>query len=289
MHPYTKDRLRGFISDTKLLYLIGIYIFINVVVASISGFLFFYFSEGDLNFLEAFELAFLGLFNAAPNLEITLNGVQRVLAALNACLSVILPTMFLGALVFKMLIKEDVIVFRDNCSVYYSGNKKAFVLVISFYSATKLDLLDVNIKVVYRTYGRGKFNKSITVRHNHPIHTTQFAIVETHNPFNVVVPLLSQDIDVKGKRLLSIKNHKSSKYRSTSDIVILVNGQIPSLGTSFAEVKVYKFPKNLLWGKFYTIDVLDEFGNFRPSNKNLFKNFEEIEFSFEETLPQELR
>jgi hypothetical protein len=281
-HPITKDHLRAFLVKNTILMLLVYYAFFIIALSIVFTTLLYISQSSDLTRLEWFEYAFLSLFNAAPEIDVDLNVFQRLLRGVQAFLSVVLPALLLGAIVFKVLIKSNIIAFRDKCSLYYSERTKAYTLALRFYSTTPLPLTNVYITI---TRAKVRHRVSGPVRSQQFLSGYTFPLVIQHQPITRKIRLLPEDLDLQNKKLISLSGTKIEDDRI--DLIIVVSGQIPAIGIDFSDVHQYVLPRDLQWGKFQNIGMYADFPKTTPScNWIGWRNYDGIEDEIEKGLAQ---
>lgn len=278
MHPRTTDRVRNFLAKNSFIRLIVLYLILIVLISFVLGILYHLTSvESSVGVMNWWLFAFLQLFDAStPNLQFSNNssGLQISVLIIGEILKIILPALFLGGLIFKLFIVPRVFTFRNKCSIYKrtQEGKEEWVLAVRLYSSTSLEILDLNFSVYARLPRQRVTGENYTLNVQLQTRNSSWPLAALHIPFTIYIPLNDNDIYEldQTKRLLSIQGHK---FGEELNLLILVSGTTPELGTEFIEHYWYVIPAQSHWGKFQDIAV-DYSGNTPPHHWVGWKDFD---------------
>ncbi len=276
MHPIVTDHIRTFLTNhslTKLLLFYGIIVLIISLLCGIS------FEIFDLNnnydIINWVEYAFLLLFNSSPQQNISLTPPQRIISMGEAFFSVVLPTLLLGSIAFKVFINPNTIVFRKHLSVYYHDRKQRNVLGFRYYSASRLSFVDMTISIILNVRYSDSIGRGTPIGTSLVLKKAEYPILFTHVPHTIVLELDENDLDITNKKLISIKGHK---LESCPSIQILIKGEIPTLGQSFTYFHTYLLPDDIQWGRYQGIAVYGDYSEGTQSHEWAgWSNFEGVE------------
>jgi hypothetical protein len=168
------------------------------------------------------------------------------LAALFA--GVVLTAVFLGAVVFRLLILPDTFVFREKIAVLPNSECKGLEpanghhLAIRLYNGSPLRLVDLrciaHLHAEERLEG-GDFNARY--HELEIIRNRSWPLAHTHIPFTIRIGLDATDADLEATPPL-----RSIKGVPVSDgdfLMVTVRAYAPELGTDVVDVHVYEVPE----------------------------------------------
>jgi len=266
MHPVTIDHVRTFLAKRTFATLVLIYILCTTVIALFLGlaYLFTANAESNVPFYKWWLYSFLQLYDyELPTVKVNYDSAQIILSTISQILKIILPSIFLGAVIFKFFIMPKVFTFRKKCSVFYDPDRKEMLLVVRAYSSTKLILLDAKFTPIARIprsrKGTGKkYVESCYLKSD----LDNWAIAITHVPRTLYIPLIDGDVIEQGsaKRLFRLQGNE---FEHELRLLIVISGKIPELGTEFIEHHWYTLPTDIDWSKFQEIDV-----SYEPSSNS---------------------
>lgn len=277
MHPIISDRVRTFLARTKLRNIIGGYILLTLVGAFALAFLYKGFDNNGISYLKWWQFAITQLLSAEPPNDINyeLNGFQDVIFIFASILGVVFPALFFGAIVFKLFIHKNMLVFRKSVTLYYSYVSNKVIMSITIYNSSHLRIVNTDVRVYLRERTRdvhGKLNIS-----NKLIKEAQPPVLSFHRPNHINVYLDKTDIITDGSNKYLLASIQGVSIDEDTEIRVLISGSIPELGSGMIEDYIYSLPRDLQWG--YRENIPDDDPN--PSNSASWKRFEEIIKPFE--------
>lgn len=257
-------------AETPLVRLIGLY-FAVVVAASllltlVMALVWPFASGGGFGHVWRLELtALLGmprgvLSEDVPgfwwNASMIMTGVTAVL----------LPTLLLGALVFKFFVAPPVFVTRktvaimENPSGHHTLSHEGRHLAIRCYSGTRIRLLDVSFEVVLRTWCEDGNSGVYILSRALPVVNPNFPVVEPFLPHTVQVELAPGDVELDDEagtmRLTSIGERPLGAVASRSDmLVLIVRAKLPDLGTDLIESHEFRAPDGCAFRAYAPVDA----------------------------------
>jgi hypothetical protein len=104
-----------------------------------------------------------------------------------------------------------------------------------------------------------------------------------HVPYTLSIALDKGDVETAADGSASLVRFQGKQLQTGSELLVLVRGTVPELGTDMIQEQWYRIPDDLRFGKFYHIDVDYQ----RPSRTwKGWERFEESEpFDRHETVP----
>jgi hypothetical protein len=276
MHPITIDHVRTFLAKRSFRVLILSYILCTTVIALPIGlsYLFTANTENNASLYKWWLYSFLQLYDyELPVVKVDFNSAQIIISAISQILKIILPSILLGAVIFKFFIIPKVFTFRKKCSVFYDLDRQEMVLVVRAYSSTKLIVLDTKFTSIARIPRRRKgTNKRYLENCYLKSDSDNWAIATTHVPRTLYIPLIDGDVIEQGnaKRLFRLQGHE---FEHELRLLIVISGKVPELGAEFIEHHWYTLSTDIDWGKFQDIDVSYELS----SNSRKWKGWDNFE------------
>ena len=255
-HPRTGDSIRAFLAKNGFFSLIVIYVILTSVVSLILAVFYHITSLNKMNFLIWWQFAFLQLYDITlPVIQIETASLQFFVLAVGEIFKVVLPSLLLGATVFKFFISPKVFTFRNSCSVFFHEERKENVLAVRLYSSTRLTLLDLQFRAIARLPRQRlttlePYIKNVLLRTSSII----WPVAITHTPYTLYIPLMDSDIGERNgiKRLYCIQGHG---FENELILTILVTAKAPELGSEIIESFSYSVSRDIEWKKFDDIIV----------------------------------
>jgi hypothetical protein len=268
----------------SLIRLVIFFFLINVFAGLAFGVLYLIDDKNQLTVVEWIEYSTLSLLNLPPDIRLDLSFWQRILRLLQAFLSVVLPSLFLGTIVFKLLVRPKIIVFQKKCSIFFNRKLNKHVISIRFYPSTPLQLVDVRVKTIFSRLRPDKLGLNIPIKSHTVIRESSWPIASQHIPFTTYVHLEQTDVDSVGRKLNSLQKKKF--YQGGAELTVIIAGTIPQLGTEFVETYRYYLPDDIQWGKPQPIATYGDFPEGTRSEEWAgWSNFEGISQDYSDTLP----
>ena len=256
-HPKTLDVIRTYLARNSLITLVLHFLLIIIATSLIFSNILFILNN-KYSIFSFFKFCFLQLLGKDYQDEIINYSsiFQIILYSILSVLSLVLPALFFGAIVFKLFIKKGMITFRKIISVFWLPERKKNILGIRLYNSSKLLLVDITFKVFIRI-------KYASVDGSPQLQNIQLDILNpvwpialTHVPFTIQIPLDENDILQKNKKKQEyLTSVQKNRLGTENRILVIVKGCIPDLGTDFIETYWYSVMDDFKFGKYYDIDV----------------------------------
>ncbi|WP_439484367.1 hypothetical protein [Cyclobacterium plantarum] len=255
-HPIERDRIQRFVAKNKLSHLIILYIAFTFLCSFISSiiwhFIFQDYVSGNLIFKMWYS--FVYLYGYQPNIGDLTNSHKIISIFLSVC-SIVLPTLLLGTVVFKILLpRKKRVVFRNKANLHIDNDNNHFIAIHS-YLGSQLNF--VNWKFVAYLRIDIDINKSNFPLRTYAIQITEeiLAIPYTLTPTRILIPIKvieqgSQNPKDKEQIVFSKKGTKyglvevfgndvPSENKFDYEILIITSSQMPELSMNFTESKIY--------------------------------------------------
>lgn len=252
-HPKTKDRLRWILVKVGILGLAAIFVGLLALTAAVLAFGLSIASAADgLGYLKLWRnelMALLGLSVKAPPAN-TGSGFAQGIAITQGLLRLILPALFVAAIVFRLFVHPAVFVFRRGIALLPSPetfhgelDEDGHVLAIRAYNASRMRALEVRFHAVHQHWfeaAEGSIVRNIPVEIANP----KWPMADQHVPYTFFIPLHSNDLSTAGKggKLLAIQG-RPVNFRDR--LVIHVSGTMPDLGETFVERQAFELPDSV--------------------------------------------
>lgn len=234
-HPVLKDRLRYFMANHSFAWLLGFALFCSLVYSLVMGPILYLngFYPG-LSLLKSVLYVFLQLYNL-PLIAVDLAEVQGInlfIFSFNQVLSVIVPGIIFGTIVFKLFHHAEILTFKKRMNLYFDEDYQCKVLTVRFYTATQLSLTDVHMKAVLRVQKQNPQSGANYVVNRRLSCNDTWDFATPSVPRTIEMKLEDSDFDPETGKLIAVQGNPLHKV---NEIWILVSGNIPQLDTSFTE------------------------------------------------------
>lgn len=260
-HPRTSDRLRWLLVRLGIPRLTAIFVALLAVFAAAlalaldldgagSGFLALWRDEA---------MALLGLAVDAPPAN-TGSGFSQAVRLLQGLVALVLPALYIGAVVFRLFIHPRVFVFRRKISIEPSPetfrgelDEDGHVLAFRAYNASKMRALDVRFSVVHQHWlGTG----SSSIVRNVPVSVANpsWPMADCHVPYTFFVPLRQGDVSVLSGGGLRLDKIHGREIGERDRLVVHVSGAMPEVAETFIERRAFDLPGALTdrpWGRIH--------------------------------------
>lgn len=195
------------------------------------------------------------------------SGTHAIAQLLGALGALIIPALVLGTIIFKAFVADQVYTARkklallepNQVSLDAEEKKLHRWLAIRLYSSTKLQLVDVRFEAYARVVGRSPSGSPTVTNVRLKLYKADWPVALTHVPYTVYSPLRETDIEERhgGLALRRIRALDGSNQRLTEgcDIVLIVSGRVPELGTDFIESHWFRADQDLGTGAFGEVAV----------------------------------
>ena len=187
---------------------------------------------------------------------------RRVVQAATATAGLVIPALFLGSVIFKLLLAPRVFVFRREIALLKNPVPHDQLppgghhLAIRLYSTTPLRLLELNCKLILRltttVEDAGNVGRFRTLVPTNPT----WPVGETHLPHTIRVKLDNADLVVEDEalKLVSICGYD---VQDGDQLHVLVTATVPELGSTFAETHQFAIPGSITQTTFKGIDAVE--------------------------------
>jgi hypothetical protein len=244
-HPRSVDRIRPLLAGRGLAQLIAALAALLLAAGLLAGAAFeLTESRGDdRSLLEWWTAGFTGLATGnTPGSSGADSGSRDVVNAAVAFGGVVIPALFLGAILFRVLVVPEVFVFRNRIALV--GEPSARCLAIRLYAATRLRLIEVRCSVELHVETTAP-DGSIEARyHELEVRNESWPLAHRHIPFTVEVPLLDGDVDERegDPRLAAIRGHR---VKPGDFLMVTMTARVPELGGETSEAHVFRIPEEV--------------------------------------------
>ena len=175
----------------------------------------------------------------------------------------VLPALFTAAIVLKLFVSPDLLVFRPKVSLTNwakestQGAVATRHLAVRCYSSTQFRLLDIQFAAVLR-YETTSDDGAVVLRHQElEITNPRFPIAPHQIPITVMLPLGGEDV-IGSKDQLALNGLQGFKIGSRSLLVLVATGTIPELGSDFTETYDFVLPDDFSRRSYVSIDFNGE-------------------------------
>jgi hypothetical protein len=242
-HPQSRDRLRWLFVKVGIPGLIAIFVALMVVAALLltlvltlatarPGVGFFTVWKDELMILLS-----LPVDGPAANRG---SGVSQGVAVAAGLLAVILPALYVGAIVFRLFIHPNVFVFRRKIALLpspetFSGElaRDGHVLAVRVYNGSRMRALDLRFQVIHQHWldsGDGSIVRNIAVDLANP----DWPMADRHVPYTLFVCLVAGDVQTEDDHLV-LRAIKGRPIDARDRLVVHILGTMPEVGESFVE------------------------------------------------------
>jgi hypothetical protein len=200
-------------------------------------------------FLELWRdeaMALLGLTIQAPAAN-TGSGLVQATRLVQGLLALIVPALFIAAIVFRLFLHPRVFVFRGKIALMRSPSTfhgelsdDGHVLAIRVYNASRMRALDVRFTVVHQHWiGTG----TESVVRNIPVEVANptWPMADCHVPYTFFVPLQPDDVSVSGTGL-QLQKIEGRQVNRRDRLVVHACGSMPEVAETFVERHAFELP-----------------------------------------------
>jgi len=260
-HPQTRDRLRWLLVRLGLFGLTVSFIGLLALLAAVLALVLSLDGDGTSGFFalwrdEAMALLGLNVDGPAANQG---SAVRETVEVAQGLVALILPALYVGAVVFKLFVHPRVFVFRSKVGV--EPNPATFseelgadghVLAFRVYNASRMRALDVRFMVVHQHwFGEGP--KSVVRNIPVDVANPNWPMADCHVPYTFFVPLKHGDVVEGGNGLRLVRIH-GREIGSRDRLVVHVSGSMPDVAETFVERRAFDLPEALTdraWGRIH--------------------------------------
>jgi hypothetical protein len=267
-HPIVRDRLRTYLAQRSLIALVCQYILLTGLISlliAVAWLFPIHAASSAQEFLWKWWYAFVFIYGYQPAPPDEFLGASYVLTTILSVLSVVLPTLILGAVIFKIFVPHQKLLIYRNHLALVRDNEGDY-LYIYFYIASQLRFVNLDIAVYART-----LLKRFT--HQFPLHTyrvdTEYSYISLPYslvPSRIVVPVTikqgGRSEHTSGDRQL-VFNYQDGRLQIEKvcdvDIIpqdgdqveldLIISADIPDLNIKFGEHHRYILPDAARFGE----------------------------------------
>jgi hypothetical protein len=260
-HPQTRDRLRWLLVRLGLPGLTLAFVGLLALLAAVLALLLAIDGDGPGGVLTLWRdeaMALIGLDVSGPAANEG-SAVREAIEIAQGLIALILPALYVGAVVFKLFVHPRVFVFRSKISVEpspetFSGELADDCHVLSFrvYNASRMRALDVRFLVVHQHW-IGEGERSIVRNIPVDVANPNWPMADCHVPYTFFVPLEPGDVAEDGGGLRLLKIH-GREIGSRDRLVVHVSGSMPDVAETFVERRAFDLPEALtdrVWGRIH--------------------------------------
>lgn len=243
-HPKTTDRVRAFLTKYSLPVLVAEFLAV-VALVSLALAVAFALTDGGRNpptLLEWWKETALALLSFPTDLMLSPGvGTERgVLQLVTAVAGVVLPALFIAAIVLKLFISPKLFVMREKVVAMATepdhprkSQLGSHHLAVRCYSSTRFELLNVTFSAIIR-FEQAEANGTSTLFHRElDVANPGYPIARPHVPFTIAIRI--EDDDWAGPSKDSLAKLQGFPVGPKAELIVLIEGSIPELGTEFTE------------------------------------------------------
>jgi hypothetical protein len=248
-HPRRRDRLRWLLVKLGIPGLIASFVALLAVLAALLALVLTISADSATGFPELWRdeaMALLGLTIQAPPAN-TGSGLAQATRLVQGLLALIVPALFIGAIVFRLFLHPRVFVFRGKIALMPSPptfrgelSDDGHVLAIRVYNASRMRALDVRFTVVHQHwFGTG----TDSVVRNIPVEVANptWPMADCHVPYTFFVPLKPGDVCENGSGL-QLQKIEGRQVNERDRLVVHVCGSMPEVAETFVERHAFELP-----------------------------------------------
>jgi len=192
------------------------------------------------------------------------SALSQGVAVVAGLLALILPALYIGAVVFRLFIHPKVFVFRGRIALQPSPEtfrgelqEDGYVLAIRTYNASRMRALDVRFQVVHQHWFEG--SEGSIVRNFHvSVANPNWPMADRHVPFTLFVRLFSGDVAADG-RGLTLEAIEGRRLHQRDRLVVHVLGTMPEVAETFVERHTFDLSSSVSDGEYGGIQI--EYGS----------------------------
>ena len=174
------------------------------------------------------------------------SGFAQAVFVAQGLLALILPALYVAAIVFRLFMHRSVFVFRRGIALLPSPetfrgelDRDGHVLAIRTYNASRMRALDVRFRVVHQHWYEAEEG---SVVRNLPVDVANptWPMADRHVPYTFFIPLHSGDLAAQGENRL--EGIQGRRINARDRLVVHVSGTMPDLGETFVERQAFDLP-----------------------------------------------
>lgn len=245
-HPRTVDRLRSLLAHRSLVELVVLFFFVLVVASLVLGLLFEVTDGRGRNrsfwgwWIESFTL--LTTIPLSGAVEEGGTHARQLVQAAGAFGGVVLPALFLGAVVFKFFVAPEVYVVRDKAALLRTDDG-GWELRIRLYSATRLWLIEVCATAELHAEVLGAHER-VARYHELRVTNSTWPLTATHIPFSVRIPLDRGDVTASDTEPELVRV-QGIPVQPLDFLMLTIRARAPELAGDLAETHVFAIPDDI--------------------------------------------
>jgi hypothetical protein len=175
------------------------------------------------------------------------HGPHAIVQLIGAIGGLVVPALALGIVVFKAFVKDRVFVPRRKLALLdpsevdldlpkQGDDDSTKWLAFRLYSSTRLQLVDLRFEAYARVVGQSPTRASVVTNAKLTLLKDHWPIGLSHVPYTLYCPLRESDLDDEGRRLTRVfAQGRDYKLADGCDILMIVTGRVPELGTEVVE------------------------------------------------------
>ncbi|MCV6638205.1 hypothetical protein [Candidatus Albibeggiatoa sp. nov. NOAA] len=276
-HPRKTDFIRSFLANHTFTALLAYYLlFVFILSLSMAGSLAFNlyiesYNKPQINLGYLFWYSLVSLHGFQPSSGFDFFGTSYFYSILVSISSILLPSIFFGTVIFKIIIPtQSMFVMRNKISVFPSKDSASQanpLMAICCYSSSRLTLLNLEFKVYARIFSPRQTTYYQIRNINLPTTTDDLPVPLPDVPILVTVPVFigsNEEITSKVENSLvfsldqdtRLKLNKVGELEFDTDLgdscqlLFIISGYIPKLNSGFTEIHTYEIPEAVEYKKF---------------------------------------
>ncbi len=165
-------------------------------------------------------------------------------------LGLMLPALFLGAIVYRLVTPNQAFIFRNKISLYHHP-EKGYVAAIRFYNSTTRPIVNVKYDVYARVIKKKKNGNEVIRNQKLDIHGSGvWPIASDRVPFTAYVKAY-----ISGDKRLFCSCGEEILIDNVHEVLVLVSGTLRDTSSQVSDSKTYSFPVDISNKAFSDIDV----------------------------------
>jgi hypothetical protein len=254
-HPSTPNKI-GQILAKRTLASLFIWFSLCILIASLIIGGLYLVTEPECNpqnyyywYQEAlFVLSTVGASDIQVSGAFSWHGIVNILANF---LGLMLPALFLGAIVYRLVTPNQAFIFRNKISSYHHTTK-GNVAAIRFYNSTTRPIVNITYDV-YARIKETKVNGKKTIKNKKlSIHGRGvWPIASDRVPFTAYIKVVDKD----GNKSFITNAGEKILFDNVEEILVLVNGTLRNTSSQVYDSQTYIFPNDKSDSIWVDIDV----------------------------------
>lgn len=259
-HPRVIDRGRALVANLSLGELIlGFVLAVVALALAFGALLSATENSSGLSYFDWSKEAFMGLVGSGSERLQAEPGdtARQVVEMAIGIAAIVLPGVILGAIVFRIFVRERLLVFRKAPSLIKRNrkNEERWFVAVRLYSGSYLLALDLHFSIFLQRAISERDGGLVLENCELQIENPRWPVGSTHTPYTLLIPLTTGDVrtDEEGKDYaIGIQGHLLDP-----DCALIIHsvGHLPELGSEFSEHQRVEIELPLLAGGFHGVAV----------------------------------